>query len=656
MAVIRFEIQSREPYEGGRPFGGAGAYEDIRGVLHYAVDPLHAANAGIVDLDRAPRDERGLVHFRGDLSLLQPVDGTKANGRLLADVVNRGGRTFVGYNLAPRDAQAIQPGDGFLMRRGWTVAAVGWQWDVVRSTGLLGLEAPVAQEDGRPLEGWVAVTHELNAPAADVLLSDRAHQPYAAADLDQPDARMFVRDYADAPRREIDRARWRFARVEDGRMVPDATRAALEGGFEPGCFYEIVYRTSTSPVVGAGLLAFRDAATFLRTSTAEDNPARGRLTHAFAFGSSQSGRFLRTLIHGDLNTDEAGETAYHGFHVHIAGGRMGEFNTRFGQPSLTSPYGPGYCPPFTYEPTTDPLTGQRLPGLLDAVRAAGRVPRIVATNTATEYWRGDAAMLHIDPSGTRDLPEPPETRAYFMAGSQHGGATLPMTDASPLEPAARGAHLFNTTDYRTLLRAALVNLERWVCDGVEPPPSALPRIADGTAVPRDEAIEAFRAMPPVTLPVAERLARLPRLDFGPDGTRIVTVLPPRTEAPYPSIVSRVDADGNEVAGVRLPDVSVPLATLMGWNPRHEQTGGAGQIMPLTGSTVPFPVTAAAREVTGDPRPAVQERYRDRDDYLGRVRVEAERLATQRYLLDEDVDVVVAQAAERWDSLVAAPVR
>ncbi len=654
MPVVKFEITSREPYEGGVAFGDAGAYERIEGVLHFAVDPVHAANAGIVDLDLAARDERGLVHFAADLSLLQPIDAFKANGRLLADVVNRGGRTFVSYNLTARDNRGgIPAGDGFLMRRGWTIAAIGWQWDVVRSSALLGLDAPIALQDGQPLVGWISVTHELNAPAADVILSDRAHQPYAAADLDQPDARMFVRDYPDAPRQEIDRGRWGFARVEDGRAVPDATRAALDGGFEAGRYYEIIYRTNTSPVVGAGILAFRDAAAFLRYSTAEDNPARGRLTHAFAFGTSQSGRFLRTLIHGAFNSDEEGRTAYDGFHVHIAGGRMGEFNTRFGQPSLTSPYGLGYCPPFTYEDTVDPLREQTLPGLLGPLRAQGRVPRIIATNTATEYWRGDAAMLHIDPAGTRDLPEAPETRAYFMTGSHHGGATLPLTDSSPLEPSARGAHLFNTTDYRPLLRAALVNLERWVCEGVEPPPSALPRIADGTAVPRAQVVEVFGSLPPVVAPIAERLATLPRLDFGPEGSRVATILPPVTDVSYPSIVSAVDADGNEVAGVRLPDVTVPLATLMGWNPRHPQTGGVGQIMPLTGSTVPFATTAEDRAAAGDPRPAVLERYRDRDDYLGQVRVEAERLAAARFLLDEDVEVVVGHAAARWDMLVPA---
>ena len=660
MAVTGFEITSREPYEGGVAFGDAGAYERIEGVLHFAVDPVHAANASIVDIERAERGTDGLVHFDADLSLLQPMDGTKANGRLLADVVNRGGRTWVGYNLAARDNTAIQPGDGFLMRRGWTIAAIGWQWDVIPGSSLLGLRAPQALTDGAPtatpLEGWISVTHQPNSNVAQLPLSDRIHQPYTAASLDQPDARMLVRDYPDAPRTEIERARWRFARIEGGREVPAATHVVLDGGFEAGRYYEIIYRTNTCPVVGTGILAFRDAASFLRYSTSAENPARGRLTHAFAFGVSQSGRLLRSLLKGGFNADESERIAYDGFHVHIAGGRMGEFNQRFGQPSLTAPYGVGYTPPFTYEDTTDPLREETIPGLLGTLRSQGRVPRIIATNTSTEYWRGDASLLHVDPSGARDLPETPETRAYYFTGTHHGNATWPMADVAAADPAARGAHTFNTTHYGPLLRAALVHLERWVCEGVEPPPSALPRVADDTAVPRERVVEVFRTFPTATTPDPVRLATMPRLDFGPDAERVATTLPPIVDAPFPTLVSAVDADGNEVAGVRLPDMTVPLATLMGWNPRHPDTGGVRQIMPLTGSTVPFAVTSSARAATGDPRAAIEERYRDRDDFLGRVRVEAGKLVEQRYLLDEDVEVVVGQAAARWDALVPTAAR
>ena len=658
MPVTTFEIRTREAFEGGTLFGDGGAYERIDGVVHVAVDPLHAANAGVVDIDRAARDAGGLVRFDADVTLLQPVDPARANGRLLADVVNRGGRTFMAYNLAARDAQRpqwIPPGDGFLMNRGWTIASIGWQWDVLRANGLMGMTAPAALADGRPIDGWVCVTHQLTAAAPHVPLADGGHQPYVAADLDQHDARLLVRDYPDAPRREIARARWRFARLEGGTAVPDAGHVVLDGGFERGLIYEIIYRTSISPVVGAGLLAFRDAASFFRYSTAADNPARGRITHAFALGISQSGRFVRNVLLAGANADEAGRRVFDGVHIHIGGGRQGEYNHRYAQPSVIHPYGLAHRPPFAFDDTVDLRTGAALPGLLARVRALGVAPKVIATNTATEYWRGDASMLHIDPSGTRDLPDPPEARAYLFAGAQHGVGGPPLADTSPVEPSARGANRFNITHYGPLFRAALVNLERWVCEGVEPPPSAVPRVADGTAVTRAAVIEAFHALPAAVTPDPARLWSLPRLDLGPNSEGQLTTLPPVAGEPFPTLVSAVDADGNEVAGIRAPDVSVPLATLTGWNPRHPESGGAGQIMPLTGSTIPFPISAAERVAVGDPRRSIEERYEHREDYLGRVRTEAERLVAQRYLLAGDVDVVVANADRRWDALVPARV-
>jgi hypothetical protein len=659
MAVTSFELVSREPYEDGKSFGDTGPYERIEGVLHFAVDPSNPANAEIVDLDRAPRDEDGRLRFAADVTILQPADPERGNRRMLQDVVNRGGRTFVSYNLTARDAQRpdwIPEGDGFLQRHGWTIVSCGWQWDVPRGAGLVGLEAPEALEDGRPIEGWVSVTHQLGAPAAHVMLADRAHQPLLAADLEQPNATLTVRDYPDAPRQPIARDRWRFARVDDasGRPSADAAYVTLEGGFEPGPIYELVYRTKRSPVVGTGLLAFRDAASFLRHSTAAESPLARRIDPTFTIGTSQSGRFLRTfLVHG-LNLDEEGRQAFDGMHIHIAGARRGEFNHRYAQPSVQYTYGFGHLPPHNFEDATDPISGAALPGLLSRQRALGGVPRIVATNSAAEYWRADASLLHVDPAGERDLPDPPEARTYLFAGTQHGAGQPRLADI-PATGGARGAHNLNVTHYGPLFRAALANLERWVCEGVEPPPSRVPRLADGTAATRAEVVEAFARIPGASTPQPERLLSLRRLDLGDEAAAGVGTWPAEAGEPWPTFVSAVDGDGNEAAGVRLPDVAVPLATLAGWNPRHPESGGPGQILPMQGSTLPFATTRAERERDGDPRPSIEERYRDRDDYLAQVRAAAERLVEERYVLEEDIPVVLANAEARWDLLVPTPV-
>jgi hypothetical protein len=349
---------------------------------------------------------------------------------------------------------------------------------------------------------------------------------------------------------------------------------------------------------------------------------------------------------------------YDGLHIHIAGGRRGEFNFRYAQPSVIEPFNLGHRPPFTYDEVIDTRTEERLPGLFTRLRARGVAPKVIATNTATEYWRGDASALHTDPTGTRDIPEPPEARTYLFASMAHGSGTLPFR-----RKLADGPELttnpFNVTSYGPIFRGVLANLEAWVCDGVEPPPSVRPSVADGTAVTRERALYDFLRFPTVDKVIVKRLWNLPRLDFGPDADAGVGTYPPQTSHSlnlYPSLVSAVDQDGNELAGVRLPDVSVPLATHTGWNPRHPDTGGPDQTSGLRGSSVPFALTAAEREEQGDPRLSIEERYRDREQYRARVHEAADALAADRFILPRDIEVTVENATARWDALVPAAVR
>ncbi len=666
MAVTRLDIRSRAPYEDGVPFGETGPYERIAGVVHFAVDPAHPANGAIVDLDKAERGADGRVHFAADFCLLRPRDGSRGSGRFLFHVANRGRLGTLPFGGAPAPAvisERIDPGDGFLLRRGWTVLWCGWQWDVIRRPGYVGLEAPQALADGRPIGGPMLVQFQPNEPHPDQILAhwplhpapgnpDFRHRPYPAADVADPEATMTVREWADGPRTTIPRDRWRFARDEGGRPVADDTRVWLAGGFQPGRIYEVVYRTRICPVVGTGLLAMRDAVSFFRHGdAASGNPCAGRIAHTFGFGVSQSGRFLRKFLYHGLNLDEAGRPAFDGLLPHVAGARRGEFNHRYAQPSAQHARGFGQLPPFADDDQTDPLTG-RTDGLLRRQRAAGGVPRIVTTNSSSEYWRSDCSLIHTDPRGERDIEPPAGSRVYLFAGTQHGPGAPPLSKETPY--GARTANTMNTVNYTPLLRAALVNLERWVTAGEEPPPSAFPRLADGTAVPRGAVLDAFRDIPGVALLAVERLPTLRRIDLGPDAAGGVGRFPPVAGEPYPSYVAAVDADRNEVAGIRLPDLTVPLASHTGWNPRDPATGGEGQIVDMQGATLPFPATGEAGERTGDPRAAIAARYRDRDDYLARVRAEAERLVAGRYLLAEDVDLVVRDAGERYDAFAAAP--
>jgi Alpha/beta hydrolase domain len=657
VSVTRVEIRSRRPFAEGRAFGEVGAYERLDGTIHFAVDPTLAANRAIVDLERAARDAGGRVTFSADLCLLRPADPSRGNDRLLFDVLNRGRKVAVrSLNRAPVDpvpTEAIDPGDGFLMRRGWTIAWCGWQWDVVRSPALLGLEAPTAlDESDQPIAGQVLVEFQPNRASHDALLANRVHRPYSAADPEQPDAQLLVRDWWAGPRATIPRDRWRFARDDGGRPVPDADHVWLADGFVPGRIYEVVYRTRVCPVVGSGLLAVRDCVSFLRyADAAAGNPCADHVAHAYGFGVSQSGRFLRHFLYLGLNLDEAGRPVFDGVLPHVAGARRGEFNHRFAQPSVQSTAGFGHLMPFGFDDQTDPLGG-RTDGLLRRQRELGGVPRIVATNTSAEYWRGDCSLLHTDLAGQADVEPPAGVRVYHFAGTQHGTGVVPLVDVEPNE-GTRGAHPFNMVDYSPLLRAALVNLDRWVTEGVEPPPSAFPRLGDGSAVRPAVVIDAFRDLPNVRPPTPERVPGMRRLDLGPRAAAGVGRYPPAAGEPYPTFVAAVDADRNELAGVRLPDLTVPLATVTGWNTRHPETGGAGQLIPMAGSTLPFAATAEERRRTGDPRPAIAERYRDRDDYLARVRRAAEELVARRYVLPEDVETLVELAGVRCDTFAAA---
>jgi hypothetical protein len=629
-------------------------YERIDGLMHFEVDPKHTANERIVDLDKAPRNPQGKVEFTSDFVLLQPKQAERANRRLLFYVVNRGLRVGVPFNRVPARDQTlpptdeIDPGDGFLMRPGWTVVMCGWQWDVRRQPGLMGLEPPQALgPDGQPLRGRVAVAFQPNEPHSHHLLAhwplhpppDKitlSHQPYPAADIDEADAQLTVRDSMYGPRTVIPRENWRFAREQNGQLAPDDSYVWLAGGFQSGRWYEVTYTTRACPVVGTGLLAVRDCVAWLRHDTAPSNPAAGRIDFTYGYGISQCGRFLRQFLYDGLNVDESGRQVFDGLNPHVAGARRGEFNQRFGQPSETNPLGFGGLPPFASD------------DLLARQRQVGGVPRIFETNTSSEYWRSDCSLIHTDPSGQHDVEPPPEQRTYLIAGHRHGPGDAVLTDATPA--GARGANMFTMVDGSTVFRALLLRLDEWVSRGVEPPPSTFPRLAEGTAATRAEILDQMRTLPGLVLLDPAQLPTLRHLDLGPDTAAGLGRLPAQASAPYPSYASTVDADGNELAGIRLPDLTVPYGTHTGWVARHPDTGARGQLVDMMGITLPFAATPGEREQTNDPRPSIAERYRDRDDYVARARLAAQELARQRYILDEDVDLVVELAAQRYDVL------
>ena len=650
MPVTRLEITSQKPFADGQSFGTVGTYTQVEGTAHFAVDPLHPANETVADITLAPRNGQGLVEFSSDFRILRPDDPSKGNGRLLLDVLNRGKALALrNINSAPDVAPdaPLDPGNGFLMRQGYTVAWCGWQHDVPDTPGLLRIQVPEALEDGKPVSGRVVVTFQPNSPTDVQYVSDRLHRAYPANKLEDWESVMTVQDDEDAREHVIPRKQWWFARLEDGRLIPDPCHVHLEGGFQPGKVYQVIYTTTGAPVAGLGLVATRDIASHLRFE------AEGGLEHAYAFGVSQSGRFLRSFLYHGLNYDESGRAVFDGLMPHVAGGKRGEFNQRFAQPSSQATRSVNSLFPFADSPQTDPDTGLT-DGLLSRLASQGELPKVMNTYTSSEYWAGHGALVHTDIEGTHDLEPPDAVRVYAFAGTQHALGGLPLADTDPVD-GYRGAHTFNCLDYRALLRAALVNLDRWVSYGEAAPPSQYPRIADGTAVSPAAVAPGLEAVPGVRLPSPVR--KFTRLDFGPD-PGVPSVVPANVGREFPCLVSQVDADGNEVAGIRLPLVSVPLASHLGWNRRHADIGGEGQTLStggasggtLRGSSIPFAATRAERESSGDPRPSIEERYESRQAFLDHIEANARQLVSDGYLLEEDVPPMVAQAAEHYAAM------
>ena len=647
MAVTRLEVHSIRPFAGGAMFGDTGPYRQIDGIVHLAVDPNHPANEVITDIKLAPKDAAGRVHCSADFTVLQPENSSRGSHRIVFDVVNRGNPTIL-TNLNSA-GQRLGAGNGFLMRHGYTVVWCGWQYDVPPGApGLVKAYVPEAlNPDGSPISGRIAIGFQPHAVTYTHTLADRQHKPHPAADINEPGATLVVREYQDGPAELIPRDQWSFARLDGEEVVADSRYVYLASGFQPGKVYEVTYATTGADVVGMGMLAPRDLVSFLRYGSAEaGNPCAEDIEYAFTFGRSQSGGFLRRFLYCGLTQDEEDRPVFEGLIPLVAGSGRGEMNQRFGQPSTPARPSAGRSFPFHDTLQTDPDSG-RTDGLLARLDASGKTPKVLLTNTSAEYWSGHASLIHTTMDGSADLEPSENVRIYHYSGTQHGPGQLNLFDVDVRE-GPKGQQLDNSVDYRPLLRAALKNVERWAIEGVEPPASRHPRLDDGTAVPAPELEATFRSIPGVNFPTV--LKHVHRADFGPDAHNGLVQPAPTSNEPYPNFVPAVEADGNEVTGIRLPDLTVPLATYAGWNLRHPDSGAPGQIMPQIGSTIPFPATREDREATGDPRLSIEERYVSKEAFLDQIRQAAQALITEGYMLAEDLDTVTEQAAQRYDAL------
>jgi hypothetical protein len=641
--VVRIEVRSRADVADGKPFGATGPYEKLAGRIYFEVDPSLSPNKIITDIDKAPRNARGRVEFSSDFFLIKPKRIESGNGTVLYEVSNRGGKGMLAfYNRATGSVDPTTEahmGDGFLMTHGFTLLWVGWQFDVPHRDGLVRVYAPIATDNGKPIVGIVRSEVIVSRVTLDASLADRDHIAYAVADPNDPANTLSVRDSIEGPRRFIPKSEWKL----------DGGRVHLTGGFQPAKIYEVVYRAKDPPVAGVGAAAIRDVIAHLKYSSADalSIPA-GSIQRAIAFGVSQSGRFLRTYLYYGFNEDEQHRKVFDGVMAHVAGGGRGSFNLRFSQPSRDGhPFLNKFYPtdifPFTDTAQTDPQTGEK-DGLLLRVTPE-LTPKIFYTNSSYEYWGRAASLIHTAIDGRMDAQPPDTTRIYMFAGGQHGPAPFPPRRSI-------GQQMNNPTDYRWSMRALLVAMNRWVKDGIAPPPSRYPRITDKTLVQLD-ALK-FPALAGVAKPAEPHKAYrvFYGLDFASKG--IISVDPPEANGSFPILVPQVDNDGNELDGIKMPEVAVPLATYTGWNLFNAESGPTSVLSSMQGSYIAFPRTRADRERSKDPRMSIEERYENRDRYLALVSTAARELAQQRYLLEDDIPSVVKRADEHWNHLLATP--
>jgi len=595
-ALVRLDVTDRGDVLEGRPFGKTGAYERIAGRAYFAVDPKLAVNQAIADLDKAPRNKDGLVEFSADFYILRPKDSAKGNG------------------------------DGFLLNGGYTLLWVGWQFDVTGSAESMHFYPPTAQAvKGIVRSEFLLDKKETSSPIA----------PYKVLNPDDPELKLTVRDLVEGPRTTIPRSDWH---------VDGSNNLVLQTGFDPGRIYELVYTAENPPVAGAGFAAIRDMISWLKFGgNVSGAPDIDRLQRAYSYGASQSGRFLRSFLYFGFNRDEKNHKVFEGVLAERPGGGVGSFNQRFAQPNratsgIYSSLYPADIFPFTDFEETDPETGLK-DGLLTHGLPQQFWPRVFYTNTSTEYYDRAAALVHTSLDGKKDVSIPTTSRIYLFSSAQHGPAAYP--------PARRGTqNLPNPNPYTWAHRALLNAMDAWVKDGKEPPPSQYPRIATHQLVPPSELN--FPKIPGINFPTI--LHRAYPSNYGPEfrSKGIVTQEPPELGKPYPVLVPQVDRDGNDLAGIRLPEIQVPLATYTGWNLRAPEIGGSQHLYALVGSFIPFARTKADRMQSGDPRLSIEERYSSKEEYLAKFEQAARSLAGQGYLLMSDVPPLVQRGSAEWD--------
>ena len=627
--VTRVVIEQREsPAYAGKVFGKAGQYELLTGHFTGELDPKDSHNTIINDIALAPRNRRGMVEYTATFAIAKPIDMAKSNGVLMYAVANRG-----------RGVPMPDP-DG-------RVSVVsGWQGDLEPVTGSQTILVPVAKDITGPV--WAAF---IDAPsgAHTLRLSNAvsAISYQVPMTLDTSKATLTKRSSIDGKRTVI--ADWAFADCEGSPFPgkPDATKICLKAGFDPAMLYEVVYTARDPRVLGIGYAATRDFNSYLRYENA--SPVAGKMRFAISEGNSQSGNFLRSFVHLGFNQDEAGRIVWEGMNPHIAARQLA-MNYRFAIAGGTARlYEPGSDAVLWWSDYPDTERHRKTAGLLDRCKASGTCPKVIETFGGLEFWALRMSPDLVGTDATEDIPLPANVRRYYFPSTSHGGGRGGFR-VEPTQAPGNCVLAANPNPETETLRALRVALVDWVTRGIEPPPSRYPKLHPG-AGEEGRLVAAsqtgFPNLPGVPSPEGA-LNPVYEYDFGAgfrynDLSGSISKVPPEIKRALPTLVPKTDADGNDLGGVPSLLRQVPLGTYTDWN---VNSGGfqKGQWCGLNGGYVPFAKTKAERVASKDPRMSVEERYGSHERYVELVKTAAARAVSERFLLPEDAEKLVAQAS------------
>ena len=634
--VIRIEVSKSEQI--------GPSHERISGKAYGELDPADPKNAIITDIALAPRNARGKVEYVATFTLVKPLDMSRSSGVLLYTVVNRGG------------GNAVAHADGHV------TLVSGWQGDVVATADNQTIRVPVAvNANDSPITGRLVLRFtNLSGSTAMLMIPRNQPSPYPPVSLDTSKASL-ISAATETPTGvksgavTIPGTDWAFANctVTPFPGTPDPSRICVKKGFDPALLYELSFTAKNPLVLGIGLAATRDIGSFFRYEKQDadgtPNPVAGRITAAIAEGSSQSGTFLRLSLLLGFNQDEHGRMVWDGMNSHIAA-RSTDLNRRFAFPGgLVWPLELGHEGPAWWSPWQDTARRRPAAGLLDRCRATNTCPKILETFGSAEVWGLRQSFTLVGTTAKADIPRPDNVRRYYFASVTHGGGPGGFT-TTPAPVGGGGVCELpgNPAPVGPMRSALLKRLIAWVTKNAPMPPEKYPTIADGTLVANTRAAMGFPAIPSTPSPDG---LQYPLIDYdaGPqfrygDQSGIATQVP-RIKATLPQLVVRVDADGNEVAGIRSPLLMAPLGTYTGWNVAASGVF-KGQLC-ITGSPaggfIPFAKTKNERLAQGDPRLSLEERYRDHDGYVRAVDGAASQLVKEGYLLADDAAAMIAQA-------------